>query len=106
MGHEAEDGTVQVGDPSVDGGPEYLVTRRYDPGSSAELVNYIVESVAMAAGVSSDELAVPLYEVVDVDAIENLFKDFGSPTARVGHVMFEYEEYTVIVRSDGFVGIR
>lgn len=106
MGHNTEDGTGCIREPTVDGAREYLVTRRYDPGSSAELVNHIVESVAKADKVASDELDVPLHDVVDVDAIGDLFRDFGSPTAEAGHVTFEYEGYAVTVRSDGLVGVR
>lgn len=105
MNHDREETTALLGAPYGNGTSEYLVANRYDPGSSVELVNHIIETVATAEGVAPTELTVPLYEAVDVDAIESLFTDFGSATAEVGHVTFAYDGHEVTVRSDGFVGV-
>lgn len=43
----------------------------------------------------------PLHDVVDVDALDDLFRD-----PPLGTVTFEYEGYTVIVRHDAEVAVR
>lgn len=83
--------------------------RPYERGGSADLTTVIVEAVAAAEGV--DPTAVtspPLYEVVDVAAIEDGF--FGPEIAgdrrdSAGSVNFRYRGFLVTVTSDGWVAV-
>lgn len=65
----------------------------------------VVEKVAEAEGIDPVELTSPLYEVIDPDALNNIFA--ATPTAdRVdGQVTFPYHGYEVTVRSDGSVSV-
>jgi hypothetical protein len=58
----------------------------------------VVEAVAVRDGVSVAELP-PLYETVDPDALEVLFRD------TTGTLCFEYHEYEVRVDHDGGVEV-
>jgi len=59
----------------------------------------IVEAVAEAKDVSSMDLK-PLYETVDPDAIDALFR-----TGTAGRVEFVYEGCEVLVHADGDVDV-
>lgn len=60
----------------------------------------IVEKIADREGVEPTELRPPLYEVVNPDALESLFRSQGN-----GRVEFAYCGYDVVVRSDGAVSV-
>lgn len=60
----------------------------------------IVEQVADVKGVSINELA-PLYETVDTDALDLLFRVESDRETEVGHVQLLYEGYTITVSSTG-----
>jgi hypothetical protein len=59
----------------------------------------VVEAVADHRGVAVEELRDPLYDVVDPDALDDLFRD------GTGRVAFEYLGYDVTVRHDGTVDV-
>ena len=56
-------------------------------------------AIAEREGVDAGELGIPLYEVIDPDALEVLFKD------DTGQVTFEYQGYTVTVDHTGDVNL-
>jgi hypothetical protein len=60
----------------------------------------VVAAVAANEGVSETELERPLFEVVDPDALDSLFR-WGT-----GRVTFEYLGYEVTVESGGAVTCR
>ncbi|WP_324760581.1 HalOD1 output domain-containing protein [Haloarcula sp. GH36] len=60
----------------------------------------VVQAVAEAAGTDPTELP-PLYDQVDPDALEKLFRNPSN-----GVVAFDYHGYTVVVRSDGTVLLK
>lgn len=60
----------------------------------------IAEQIADVKGVSTDELD-PLYETVDTDALDLLFRTASDREAEIGHVQFLYEGYTITVSSTG-----
>lgn len=65
-----------------------------------ELVNAVLTAVADQEGVDVSELRKPLYDVIDPDALEGLFKhDTGLAT-------FEYYGYTVTVDHRGNVEVN
>jgi hypothetical protein len=86
-----------------------VAQRHYEPDGSAELTTAIIYAIAEAEGVSPSEVkSPPLYESVDVPAIEDAF--FGPNVAGesrqgVGTVEFHHTDYRVKVRSDGWVQV-
>jgi len=65
-------------------------------GSVSEAV---LTAVADREGVGLDELATPLYDVIDPEALDTLFRN-GS-----GRVTFEYMDYVVTVDHRGTVRV-
>jgi hypothetical protein len=68
------------------------------PDSAGSVVHEITAGVATLEDTTLDNLR-PLYEVIDTDALEQLFRD-GS-----GRVVFEYLGYEVTVHHDDSVEI-
>ena len=60
----------------------------------------VVRAIATEAGVPPSALDPPLYEVVDPDALERLFRD------TVGELSFDYGEYVVTVDSDDTITVQ
>jgi hypothetical protein len=85
------------------------VQRHYDPTEDEELTTALVFAIAAAKGVSPTKVkSPPLYESVDVPAIENAF--FGPDVAGdsrqgVGTVEFQYTDYLVKIRSDRWIQV-
>ncbi|PSQ08016.1 hypothetical protein BRC97_01135 [Halobacteriales archaeon QS_6_71_20] len=86
-----------------------VAQRHYEPDGQRELTTTIVYTIAEAEGVSPCEVkSPPLYESVDVPAIENAFfgPDISDESRQgVGTVEFQYADYLVKVRSDGWVQV-
>jgi hypothetical protein len=80
---------------------------KYETSGSGDLTSAIVFAVAEAAGTDPLELTwPPLYEYVDLDALESIF--FGSETRASnlgGCVSFTYEGFDVQVWSDGTIQV-
>lgn len=68
------------------------------PGRTAS--EAVLSAVAEAEGVDERELAVPLYEVIDPDALDALFRD-GE-----GEITFQYLDYHVTVDHTNAVELR
>ena len=62
----------------------------------------VIAAIAERDGVEPTELERPLYDVVDPDALNNLF---ATDRGVRGHVVFSYEGYEVHVNSEGDVRI-
>ncbi|WP_440764370.1 HalOD1 output domain-containing protein [Natronorubrum sp. DTA7] len=83
--------------------------RHYEPDGRGELTTVIVYAIAEAEGVSPSEVkSPPLYETVDVPAIEDAF--FGPNVSEksrqgVGTVEFQYTDYLVKVKNDGWIKV-
>jgi hypothetical protein len=69
---------------------------------SEPLSRLVVETVAGAEGVDPLELGVPLYEAVDPDALDALFRSNDSVE---GVIEFTYYGYEVRVSSSGHVSL-
>lgn len=86
-----------------------VAQRHYEQSGWGELTTAIVYTIAEAEGVSPSELnSPPLYECVDAAAVEDAF--FGPDVAgqsrqSVGSVEFQYTDYLVKVRSDGWIQV-
>ena len=65
--------------------------------TSRSLTVNIVTHIADREGCDPCELKPPLYETIDLDALESLFR------SRHGEVRFTYLGYHVIAQSDGSV---
>lgn len=106
------DGSTMDGDePTTDLDTHWtqVTQRHYEPNGAGELTPAIVFAIAEARGVSPSEVkSPPLYESVDVPAIEDAF--FGPDVANesrqgTGTVEFRYTDYLVKVRSDGWIQV-
>ncbi|NHN47995.1 hypothetical protein G9464_10345 [Halostella sp. JP-L12] len=64
--------------------------------------NEVVKTVAEAEDVDPLKLTPSLYEVIDLDALENLFANDQA----VGKVVFNYNRCEVSVFSDGYVSVK
>jgi hypothetical protein len=86
-----------------------VAQRHYDPDRDGELTTAIVFAVADAAGVSPKEIkSPPLYEIVDVAAIEDALFGPETPTDSrpgTGSVEFRYTDYLVTIGSDGWIQV-
>lgn len=66
----------------------------------------VVQRVAEAEDTEPCSLGTPLYEVVDVDALDQLYESPpGGPNRDAGTVEFEYRDYEVTVTAEGNVSI-
>ena len=58
----------------------------------------VIAAVADAEGVDPTELSVPLYEAIDPDALDALFRSDG---VAAGQIRFSYHGYQITVYDDG-----
>ncbi|MGA9399592.1 HalOD1 output domain-containing protein [Haladaptatus sp.] len=81
-----------------------VASAQYSWGGEMTLVQTIVETMSSVSGRSPEELP-PLHHVVDVDALESVFGPRGNGQHRsvTGEISFMYEEYEVVVESQGRV---
>lgn len=88
--------------PSTDS--EDAVNHRFDPAVDS-VVDEVLTAVCGVQDVDPTE-GLPLAEVVDPDALEDLFDPLADGLDDVaGYVIFTYEELTVTVRSEGLIQI-
>lgn len=86
-----------------------VAQRHYDPDRDDELTTSIVLAIAEAADVLATELkSPPLYETIDVAAIEDAF--FGVSVRNEsrggsGEVRFCHDGYLVRVKNDGWIQV-
>lgn len=65
----------------------------------------VVAAVAKAAGVDTTDLE-PLYDAVDPEALDELFKPTGSTGRMINSLSFPYSGHLVTVHGDGKVAVR
>jgi hypothetical protein len=65
-----------------------------------DVTSAVATALAAHENVGVDELAPPLYDVIDPEALENLFRNTS------GSVTFEYREYEVTVDDEYDVQVR
>ena len=61
------------------------------------VVETVVTALADAKGVAVRDIETPLYEVVDTDALEQIFEPSGRGLARIGQVVFTVDGYEITV---------
>jgi len=111
MNERIDDGTIDSDDStsSADTHQSQVAQRHYNPNGNGELTTAIIYTIAEAEDVCPSEMKLPpLYESVDVPAIENAF--FGPNAAGgsrqcVGKIEFRYADYLVKVQSDGWIQV-
>jgi hypothetical protein len=106
---ERSSNRTESGDPTFDGDTRWrqVVQRHFDPNGDDELTTALVFAIAEAEGVSPrDVKSPPMYEVVDVTAVENaLFGPGTRAESRRGTIEFRYAEYLLKVGSDGWIQV-
>ena len=109
MSKRSDEGAMDIDDSTGTNAWTQVAQRYYEPDGTGELTTAIIYAIATAEGVAPIEVkSPPLYDSVDVPAIENAF--FGQETngeARqgVGTVEFPYDDYLVKVTSEGWIHI-
>jgi len=71
----------------------------HDEMTSAKLSEAVIVAIAEKEGVDEQELDSPLFEVINPDALDSLFRNSG------GRVQFEYLDYQVTVNDNGVVDV-
>ena len=62
----------------------------------------VIDAVAAVEGTPPTELTPPLYDVVDPEALDNVF----AGKASLGKVVFNYNSYEISVEADGYVAVK
>lgn len=70
-----------------------------------DLTNKIVETVAEAEGVEPRHLDTCLYDIIEPDALNTLFRDGEDTPVTEGVVSFTFNGYEVAVHSDSSIEI-
>lgn len=112
MSKRTDDGITDEDDPTSGADTHWsqVAQRHYEPDGKGELTTAIIYAIAEAEGVSPSEVkSPPLYECVDAAAIEDAF--FGQDVSEesrqgVGKVEFQYTDFLVKVRSDGWIQVH
>jgi len=89
--------------PETDDGG--FVTATYDPDGAESLSVTVTEAVACAEGIASDELETRLFDAIDPDALERLFRPTDC-TTHEAEVRFLVDGNSVVVRNTGDVFVR
>lgn len=67
----------------------------------------VVRAVAAYEGVDPTKFDEPLYDVIDLEALDSLFTERPNGESRAdGYVTFTYGDYEVTVSSDGRVDVN
>lgn len=104
-----EDGTRLAQDRNDDPDMTFVAQAHYERESHRDLTTEIIFAIAAAEDVDPVDLKdPPLYECVDIAAIEDVF--FGPQVAgqtrdSEGSVSFRYNQYRVEVASDGWITV-
>lgn len=70
------------------------------PGDSCSATEAVIMQVAEQNGTPPEELNPPLYDVIDSEALESIFR------GETGEVSFEYHGYVVTVDHEGSVSLQ
>lgn len=75
-------------------------------GEHASVSQSVVEAVAEAKGAAPENLTPPLYDVIDPDALDQLFTATTTAGRMDGRVVFDYDGYEIVVSGDGYVAVH
>lgn len=68
--------------------------------------NKVVKRVAEVEDVDPRELTPPLYDVIDPDALDQIFASIPAAGRMEGQVTFSYNGYEITVCGDGYVSVQ
>ena len=85
----------------------FVVQMPESPVPDDRLSSRLVKALADAKGVDPTELSPPLYEVVDPEALNSVFRPTHDGSARSrGRITFVHGNYEVTVNSEGSVDVK
>ena len=94
---------VDAGDDKVSVNADGTVTVDYDWSESRPVSIAVLEALEVSTGRGPETFG-PLNDIIDVDALDNLFTPTASGEGRgPGYVTFEIEDHSATVHSDGSV---
>jgi len=76
----------------------------FERDRSNSIVEVLTDMLAAVKGVDVTDLP-PLYDAVDLDALEQLFERYDDSSGSAPILGFEYDDWNVFVRADGRVRI-
>lgn len=78
-----------------------------EPINGGSITTRVVKRIAIMEGVDPLELQPPLYSIIDIDAVEDLFASAADDRSDgTISVEFEYQGYQVTIESDDEVYVR
>lgn len=78
-----------------------------EPINGDSITTRVVKRIAIMEGVDPLELQPPLYSIIDIDAVEDLFASAADDRSDGAiSVEFEYQGYQVTIESDDEVYVR
>lgn len=78
-----------------------------EPINGDSITTRVVKRIAIMEGVDPLELQPPLYSIIDIDAVEELFASVADDRSDgTISVEFEYQGYQVTIESDDEVYVR
>lgn len=81
-----------------------VVDAEYDSESDRTPTEVVVEALAEAAGIDPLDLP-PLYEIVDLESLNQLFGAHGGVAGSNTLLSFQFETWNVFIRSDGRIRV-
>ena len=101
MGNTISDSEAPTDDSALDP----VARQHWDPETESVSAS-VVRAVAAAEGTTALDLDEPLYDVVDPDALDQLFAPKPDGTSRLlGQLHFRYHGYTVLVHEFGRIDV-
>lgn len=92
------------GDLSVYRRCPLVVEEKYDPATDQSIAECIIMALADAEDVPPTALP-PLYDAIDLEAVEQLFERHTGLAGTGAFLSFQYERWNVFVRADGRIQI-
>jgi hypothetical protein len=93
---------MAIATPTAEVDAPTLYRTRHDPDSSEPLSRSVFTALAAVEGVAPSDLDVQLYDCVDVEAIDDLYRAHADDE---WEFTFSVEKYAVRVRADGEVAV-
>lgn len=81
-----------------------VVDTRYEKAVDEHITQVLVEAVAEAKGVDATDIG-PLYDVVDLEAVSQLFTMHDGTSDPEAVFSFTFENWNVFIRADGRIRV-
>ena len=79
---------------------------RFEPGEHSSVVVGIVEALEAATGIDYEDLEVSLYEAIDPEALESMYRHARESDGVSWTFEFTADGFEITVRHDGRVTVR